>query len=243
MKAYQYRDLSVIELPDSLIVTACDSSGSIGEKSGDVLSIPTKYVSIFATRVCLFEILSCGAKVVALSNTVSCEMHPTGELIIQGIHEELRRAGIEDIPINGSTEENFKTSMTALGIFVIGTADALRIIPSSSDDIIICIGKPKCGSAVIVEGDHEIANYTDLRILLQSDGVKEIVPCGSKGILWEANNLASIYDLKLNPAYTNLNIDDSTGPATTIIASIHPSVYPELLSLFGNKMSIIGHLN
>lgn len=242
MKTYQYRDLSVIELPQLLIVTACDSSGGVGEKPGDVLRVPTKYIAMFATRVCLFEVLSSGANVIAISNTVCGEMHPTGEAMIQGIQKELCRAGIEDVPINGSTEENFKTSMTGFGVFVMGSTDALRVIPSSPDDVIICIGKPKFGVGLIVEGDDEIANYNDIQTLLGFEAVNEIIPCGSKGILYEAENLAALYSLRFSPAHTDLVLTGSAGPATTVIASVQPILIPKLECVFGHRMTILGQM-
>jgi hypothetical protein len=241
MKTYQYRDLSVIELPDSLLVTACDSSGGVGEKPGDELCVATKYISIFAARVCLFELLACGAQIIGLSNTIVGEMHPTGEALIKGIREELERAGIGDLPINGSTEENFKTSMTGFGIFVLGMANRLRITPSVSADVVICIGKPKYGSALILDGDPEIANYQDLKTLVKNPAVNEIVPCGSKGILYEANTLANIYQLQFEQLPNDLNVVDSSGPATTVIASIKPSALSGLAAIFKDKLTIIGY--
>ena len=242
MKSYQYRDLSIIEFSQSLIITACDSSAGVGEKPGDELRVPTKYIAIFATRVCLFELLSVGAKVIAISNTVCGEMHPTGEALIQGIKEELCRAGIKDVPINGSTEENFKTSMTGFGIFVMGSTDTLRITPSSWSDLVICIGKPRAGADLNVDGDDAIANYQDLQILIDLETVNEIIPCGSKGILYEAENLASIYGLNFCQLTTDLNLIESCGPATTVIASVKPNLIPKLSSLFKNKMTVIGQL-
>lgn len=242
MKTYQYRDLSVIELPDALLVTACDSSGGVGEKPGDELCVATKYISIFAARVCLFELLACGARIIGLSNTIVGEMEPTGAALIAGIREELERAGIGDLPINGSTEENFKTCMTGFGIFVMGMTERLRITPSVSGDVVICIGKPKFGAALVVDGDPEIADYQDLQTLVEHPGVNEIIPCGSKGILYEATNLATIHQCQFQTVSNDLNVVDSAGPATTVIASIKPLALPELAAVFRDKMTVIGHL-
>ncbi|MEL7660748.1 alpha-ribazole-5-phosphate synthase [Acetobacterium wieringae] len=242
MKTYQYRDLSVLELPDTLLITACDSSGGVGEKPGDELCVPTKYISIFAARVCLFELLSCGTEIISLSNTIVGEMEPTGAALIQGIKEELARAGIGELPINGSTEENFKTCMTGFGIFVVGIAKRLRITPSAPGDLVICIGKPKFGAALVLEGDPEIADYQDLKTLTENPAVNEIVPCGSKGILYEATNLATIHQCQFEAMPNNLNVVDSAGPATTVIASIKPFALPELAAVFNAKLTVIGHL-
>jgi hypothetical protein len=242
MKTYQYRDLSIIELPDRLLVTACDSSAGVGEKPEDQLTVPTKYVSIFATRVCLFELLACGCQIIGLTNTICNEMEPTGKHLIAGIREELGRAGLPELLINGSTEENFKTIMTGLGITILGTSPKLNLKPSQADDLIICIGKPKVGGEVVLENDTEIASYPDLAFLGSCDLVNEIVPCGSKGILYEAKNLAAIYQLQVTDLTDALDLEKSCGPATTLIASVKADVLEQLQKHFGERLNVIGRL-
>lgn len=242
MKTYKYRDLTIIELPHTLLISACDSSGGVGEKPDDHLSVPTKYVSMFALRVCLFELLACGAEVITISDAVSGEMEPTGQALIAGITEELALADLSTLPVNGSTEENFKTTMTAFGIFVLGTADTLRITPSEPGDMVICIGKPKFGASLVYEGDAEIADYHDLRTLIATAEVKEIIPCGSKGILYEANNLALIHKCQFEPLPNRLDLTQSCGPATVVIASVTPQILPDLLLHFKEKLTVIGTL-
>lgn len=240
MKAYQHRDLSIIEFSDHLLITACDSSGGVGEKPGDALQVPGKYVSIFATRVCLFELLSCGGKIIGLSNTISCEMHPTGETLIQGIHVELNRAGIKGIKINGSTEENFPSTMTGFGVFIMAMAPKLHVTPSKPGDLVVCIGKPKFGANLQLENDNEIACYDDIHYLIQCANLREIVPCGSKGILYEAQNLGALYNLSFTLKPNPLSLTSSAGPATTLIASIDPKLMGELQLHFGKRLTLIG---
>ncbi|WKY44827.1 alpha-ribazole-5-phosphate synthase [Eubacteriaceae bacterium ES2] len=242
MKTYLYRDLSVIELPDRLLVTACDSSAGVGEKQEDELHVPTKYVSIFATRVCLFELLACGCQIIGLANTICNEMEPTGKHLIDGIHEELKRAGLPELLINGSTEENFKTVMTGFGITIIGTTQELNLSPSQAGDLIVCIGKPKVGNEVVLENDTEIAAYPDLAFLTSCDLVNEVVPCGSKGILYEAQNLTAIYQLQLSSLTDALDLKKSCGPATTLIASVKENGLAHLQKHFGGRLNVIGQL-
>lgn len=194
-------------------------------------------------RPCLsFELLSCGTEIIGLSNTIVGEMEPTGTALIAGIREELERAGIGELPINGSTEENFKTCMTGFGIFVMGIAKRLRITPSAPGDLVICIGKPKYGAALVLDDDPEIADYQDLKTLTENPAVNEIVPCGSKGILYEAAHLAAIYQRQFEAVPNDLNMVDSAGPATTVIASIKPFALPGLAAVFKAKLTVIGHL-
>ncbi|WKY47986.1 alpha-ribazole-5-phosphate synthase [Eubacteriaceae bacterium ES3] len=242
MKTYQYRDLSVIELPDRLLVTACDSSAGVGEKPGDELSVPTKYVSIYATRVCLFELLSCGCQIIGISNTICNEMKPTGKKLIEGIHEELQRAGLPELLLNGSTEENFKTIMTGFGITILGCTSQMNLTPSKKDDLVVCIGKPKVGGELILENDTEIASYSDLSYLSNCKEVNEIIPCGSKGIWYEADNLAAIYHLVPDELPGSLDLKKSSGPATTVIASVKPEGLSILQKHFGDRLTLIARL-
>ena len=52
------------------------------------------------------EVLCTGAEIVSITDAV-CEMGPTGSEIIRGIKQELKEANINNITLNGSTEENF----------------------------------------------------------------------------------------------------------------------------------------
>jgi selenophosphate synthetase-related protein len=111
------RDLTIVNISDkNAIVVACDSCGSIGMKKGDVLKIPPFYSGKFTARVGIMEVLCTGAEVVTIVDTVSNEMEPTGNEIIRGIKEELKAANINEVVLTGSTEENFPTISTALGV-------------------------------------------------------------------------------------------------------------------------------
>ena len=169
-------------------------------------------------------------------------MEPTGKELIAGIHQELQRAGLPKLLINGSTEENFQTVMTGFGITILGTAKKLALTPSQAGDLLVCIGKPKVGGEVVLENDPEIADYPDLLFLSENDQVNEVIPCGSKGILYEAQNLADIYSLKLSIAESTLDLKKSCGPATTVIASVKPDILPLLQTHFGSRLSLIAHL-
>jgi len=130
MKVNKVRDLTLVSIDEKkTMVISCDSCGGIGLKDGDFLKIPPFYVGKFAARVALFEVLSSGANVVCITNAVCNEMDPTGQEVIKGIKEELKFLNLDNITLTGSTEENFNTNSTAVGITAIGIIenDKLKI--------------------------------------------------------------------------------------------------------------------
>ena len=217
MNAFNRRDLAILPIAgDTCIVIACDSCGSIGMKNGDAYKLPPRYAAKFTARVALTEVLCSGAKPVAISNGVSNEMHPTGEETILSIREELKNADITDIAIIGSTEENFTTSMTALAITAIGVAkeNELKFERAAKGDKLVLFGLPHVGSEVNLES---AGLYSEIRRLLQMQGVKEIVPVGSKGIAYEAETLAALNGIEFKSYDTGVDYYKSAGPATCIL--------------------------
>lgn len=226
LKTMTYRDLSLTALPHGMLVTACDSCGAIGSKPADILQIPPYYCGRFTVRVALMEVLSTGAEPIVVVNAVSCEMNPTGQEIIRGVQDELFDAGIDKTILTGSTEENFPTSMTALGITVVGYLDSVPHWKAvHGGDLVYCIGKPKVGAEIKLDGDPELASYHDIAQLLQLSELRELIPTGSKGIRYEINNVARKYNLQFVPEKLQLlDLDRSTGPASCLVVITAPSV-------------------
>ena len=224
-RTIKHRDLTLTPLPAGTLVVACDSCGAVGSKPDDVLQIPAYYTGRFTARVALMEVLAFGAAPVAVVDTISCEMSPTGQEILRGIRDELTVAGIGSDLLTGSTEENFPTKMTALGVTVVGwTSTGPDFCPSHAGDLVYCIGTPQVGGAVTLEGNEAIASYGDLTALRALDGLRELVPTGSHGIRWEVENLAAYNGLRfLAEPGLPLDLDQSTGPATCLAAVVDPS--------------------
>ena len=193
LKAWTRRDLTIVPLysQDYCIVIACDSCGAVGKKVGDVFKLSPYYVGKFTARVALTEVMCSGALPVTITNGIACEMQPTGKESILGIQDELKNAGITDIILTGSTEENFATSMTALAITVIGTSkvSGLKFGQAAAGDKLVLLGTPKVGTEVDLES---MGFYTEIRQLLPMLEVKEIIPVGSKGVAYEAEMLTSL---------------------------------------------------
>lgn len=237
---YRHRDVDFIKLNDiQYMVIACDSCGSIGLKENDLVKVPYNITGKYTARVCLMEILSVGAKPICLTANVCNEPSPTGEEIVNGIQNELSELGF-DVPITISTEKNMETSMTALGITVIGLIDKNNILinKASSGDYIYTIGIPSIGSEVL-ENQELISDITILNSLIKQETIKEIIPVGSSGINGELNMLCESQDIKVQ-LIDDLQIDiyKSAGPCTVIIVVSTD----ELIDTYNVPVNLIGRI-
>ena len=217
MNGTKRRDLTIVPITtENYLVIACDSCGAVGIKDGDVYKLPTYYAGKFAARVALTEVMCSGASPVVITNGVSSEMYPTGEETIKGIQEELENAGLTDIMLSGSTEENFPTSMTALATTVVGIAKEsdLRFKRAAIGDRLILIDSPKVGIEVDIKGK---GLYQEISRLLSMPCVKEIVPVGSKGVAYEVETLAALSDRQAALYETRIDYRKSAGPATCLL--------------------------
>ena len=228
MKAWTRRDLTIVPNGQDCLVIACDSCGAIGSKAGDALDIPTRYVAKFTARVALTEVMCTGALPVVVTNGVACEMNPTGAEAILGIQDELKNAGVTDIVLTGSTEENFATNMTALAITVIGTSkeSELKFGQAAPGDKLILLGTPRVGAEVDLE---DRGFYAEIARLLPIPGVKELIPVGSKGVAYEAAMLASLNGAAHELYQTDIDYLKSAGPATCLLILCAASSVDEVL--------------
>lgn len=246
MKVSRFRDLTLIQqTEDKLLVIACDSSGAIGSKEGDLLKVPPEVVGYYATRVALMEILSVGAEVLTVIDTLAVEMEPTGRGIIKGIENLLKEAEIEAVCLNGSTEENFQTSQTAMGITIIGEVKkaSIKMKTSSKGNLVVLLGIPKVGNELKLPFDKEICSIADLRSLLSIKEINEIYPVGSKGILSEAKYLADSNGCTfMTVEESTVDMKKSAGPATAVIFTIEAKDLPLVEEKIEKPLQIVGEL-
>lgn len=218
---YKGRDVEVVQVDRNYaIVTACDSCGGIGLKQNDVVKLSPYIVGRFTARVALMEVLSVGAIPKTISIAISNEPNPTGEEIINGVIEELKTMDLESIPMTISTEKNIETSQTALGITVIGICknENIRVTKSRSGDFVYCLGIPKVGNEINGLDDIEIVQINHIKNLLKLNGVSDIVPIGSKGILMEIEMLCRNVDCKfIYEPVEYIDMHKSAGPSTCLI--------------------------
>lgn len=245
MEIKKIRDLSLIKIDnDKTMVIACDSCGSIGMKKGDILKVSPVYVGKFTARVAVLEVICSGAEIITIADAICNEMKPTGEEVIDGIKEELNKAKIDDIVLTGSTEENFITSSTGVGIIAAGICrnKDLKVNNVKRDAEILSIGHPLVGDEVITAQSDEIVSYETIYKLLNNNFIYEIVPVGSKGIAYEASQLSENNNMQIQFKNTaGIDLKKSGGPATSVIAAANPVHVDEILRTIPD-VNVIGSL-
>ncbi len=248
MKIKKYRDLTVIDINEKQsLVVSCDSSGGIGEKENDVVKTTPEVVGYFATQVALMELLAFGADLITIVNTLSVEMDSTGEKIIEGIKEALNPLDLDDgMIVTGSTEENFPVSVTGVGITAIGIVDKGEWEKPRTESrmIAVLVGLPKVGDEVLKD-KNEVMNISKLIDLKKKIYIGEILPVGSKGILYELEEMTKSNDLDfILEKNINVDLNKSGGPSTCVIVSIEKDKYEDLkkeLALPVNKIALFAN--
>ncbi len=217
------RDVRIIRLDRrKCLVVSCDSSGAIGSKALDQFKCPPEIVGKFAARVALMETLATGAKPICIASPLAVEPTPTGKRILRGIRSEMKYAGLDPhTPIVQSTEKNFKTKQTGVGLTAVGLADpsSLKIGRCMVGDEVFALGTPYVGAKVrFGERRHIIADPRDVSMLLRYGFIHEVIPVGSTGIMHEAEVMAMDSGLRFRPDnYEQNTLTESAGPATVIL--------------------------
>ncbi|HCM89662.1 MULTISPECIES: AIR synthase related protein [Vagococcus] len=222
MKVSSYRDLTIMTVTHGLqLVVACDSSASIGHKEYDAVKIDPEIVAACCLRVPLFELICVGAKPNLVVDMIGNEYDTTGKKMISGIQSELKKAELENLPINGSTEENMLTQMSSLGITVIGEIEGKFIQPIiHKNDYLYQLGQPYVGNEVIANLDS-LCDYNDLYQLKSDFSVIDMLPVGSKGIKYESQILARDNELEIEFYHPNdETLKRSAGPSTVVLVVV-----------------------
>lgn len=214
----KYRDVLIIHEGDVVYAVSCDSTGAIGDKVNDVLKVDAEVVGRAAIKVALSELLCIGAWPIIISDTLSNEMNPTGIKIIGGIRKELNDNEIYDVALTGSTEENFPSTMTGVGVTAIGKAEkeALKVRKAKAGMEVGLFGYPRVGQEVLC--CHDILSLKDYVKIFRCGEIVEAIPVGSKGIKHELNVLKLSSGLEFLKEYKS-DLDDtkSGGPSTCCI--------------------------
>jgi hypothetical protein len=194
------------------------------------------------------EALSVGAQPICLANTLAVEPRPTGVQIIKGIRDEVRHANLESqIVMTYSTEKNIPVRQTGLGVTVLATAPrkSLRVGRCKLGDAVVTVGVPYVGNEVLpAERNRMIADTRDVRSLLDSKLVNEVIPVGSQGILHEARTIAE--DSRRNFTLTShpgIDVRKSAGPATAILCACPSSHVKELCTFVEKPVHIVGRVS
>lgn len=214
----RYRDVLIIYEGDVAYAVSCDSTGAIGEKENDVLKVDAEVVGRAAIKVALSELLCVGAWPIAISDALSNEMNPTGIKIIDGIKKELTENEIYDVVLTGSTEENFPSTMTGVGVTAIGRAakEELKVRKAKVGMEVGLIGYPRVGQEVLY--CHDVLSLKDYVKIFRCNEIAEAIPVGSKGIKHELDVLKLSSGLEFLKEYkSDLDDEKSGGPSTCCI--------------------------
>lgn len=241
------RDLTVVDLPATTLVLACDSIGGIGPKPADTVAASARDVAHFATRVALLEVIAAGAEPIVVVDALCVEAEPTGAAMIAEVRRLAATLGLDPaVAVTGSTEDNVPTRATGIGVTVLGVATGpLRAGTSEPGDVVVALGAPRSAPHDEVRIDDPVfCSLTDLRGALALDGVHDAVPVGSHGVAYEMDELARPAGLVAVPVDAPaFDLRRSGGPATTVLVSVRPDALPALRALRPDlPVAVIGHL-
>jgi selenophosphate synthetase-related protein len=242
------RDVRIVPLDSKrVIVVSCDSAGGIGSKPLDTVRTSPFVVGKFTARVALMEALSTGAEPVCIASALAVEPKPTGDQIMRGIKAEMKNAFVRpSTPVVNSAEKNFKVKSTGVGVTVVGVGirNRLRIGRCKAGDEILVVGLPHVGEEVLLaEKQGMITNSRDVRNLLATNAVHELIPAGSKGILHEANVLAADSHIFFRrDENVKADVMKSAGPATVIVIACANGNLRRITSLTHKPVMRIGQL-
>ena len=228
MKIRKYRDLTVIHQPHGgFLVLACDSCGGVGPKDGDVLKTDGFTVGYTTASVVLMELIAAGAVPFFLADGLAVEEEPTGREILRGIRAAAEEADIPGEAVTGSTEENFPTLQTGLGITALGWAEEWPIYRSNPEDVLVLAGRPRWGQAVLESDRGDRLTLPVLRRLRSEEPftglISEILPVGSRGVLAEAKDLAATAGCVFHPrGDIPKDLAGSGGPSSCAVLSVKP---------------------
>jgi hypothetical protein len=221
---------NIITIPltsaESLII-ASDNSGGIGMKAEDHVHVSYETVAYYSFRVAAMECIAAGGVPVSVVLHNFCGDQTWSELI-KGIQKGLAELNLKDVPITGSTESNFQLRQSAIGLVVLGkkslSKKSERIF--SSDFKFAVIGCPLVGNEVIDQADQVVP----LSIFREVSKHEELMiwPVGSKGILYELNQMFPNKSFTKEMLHTNLDVIKSSGPATCFIIALKEDKEEEL---------------
>lgn len=234
-KVEKIRDLSVLNLiGDISLIVACDSNASNGEKINDTHKNVYLETAVSALKVPLMEVLATGAMPLIIANNLCVEIDPHGKRIIEIMKIELENAGLWDyVQLTGSTEDNMVTTQTGIGVTVIGivSKDNFKVGKTQAGDVVMCVGLPQSGiEKPYSERDYNVAKISTVKKLRELAYVHEILPIGSKGALYEANELAKTCGKKFKQ-YDDCEIDllTSAGSSTAVLVSVEQDNIEKLI--------------
>ncbi|WP_203332142.1 alpha-ribazole-5-phosphate synthase [Planococcus beigongshangi] len=195
---------------DGWIITT-DNSAGIGEKPLDAVKAPAFITAKFAARVALLEQWAAGSEpqAVLLQNFSGASQWGR---YIAGIEELFEEAGLDLIPITGSSETNMETLQSGIAVTMLGKR--VRDI-GYSDLQWFAYGMPLAGDEVLKNID-QIADLKKIHGAVQQKMISRLWPVGSKGIAAEVELMMG----KAVSVTADLDLVASGGPAASVLIGI-----------------------
>ncbi|RFU71415.1 ATP-binding protein [Peribacillus saganii] len=231
------RDIIITPLDEAAsLVIAADNSGGIGMKPDDIISVPYEVLGYYSTRVALMECMAVGGNpmTVVLQNFCGQE---AWNAVISGAHQALNELDIQGVTITGSTESNFELLQSALGAIVIGKkANQVNLkteLDYSNELGVALIGLPLIGDEVI-QYKSQVAPLSLFRFLCEHADVEAVIPVGSRGVLFELNQVFPCALLNRRQIHTEVVIEKSSGPSTCFIAVFKKDAIDQIKAMAGS---------
>lgn len=220
----KFRDLIILD--EINLVLACDSAAGIGEKPCDEVFADVESVSYYAAFVPIAELLCARSEPIVLVDTLCNEREPYGEKIIRGIKRAMSEAGMKDEnAFTGSSEENFLTKMTGIGVTVLGRG--LDIRKAQKGDAIYAIGAALVGEELLKHEDRAMS-LSDYLYLKEQNYIHDIVPIGSKGAAHEIAEIESHSGLRARIVNHDFDLKASGGPSVMCLVTMREEDYNKL---------------
>lgn len=220
----KFRDLIILD--EMNLVLACDSAGGIGEKPCDEVFANIEMVSYYAAFVPIVEALCARSTPMVLVDTLCNEREPYGEKIIRGIKMAMSEAGMtSENAFTGSSEENFLTNMTGIGVTVLARGFDIR--KAQKGDRVYAIGQALVGEELIKHRDRAMS-MSDYIYLKEQNYIHDIVPIGSKGAAHEIAEIESHSGLRAHIVNHDFDYHKSGGPSAICLVTMNEDDFNKL---------------
>lgn len=220
----KFRDLIILD--EMNLVLACDSAGGIGEKPCDQVFANIEMVSYYAAFVPIVEALCARSTPMVLVDTLCNEREPYGEKIMRGIKKAMSEAGMSDEnAFTGSSEENFLTKMTGVGVTVLGRGHDIR--KAQKGDAVYAIGAALVGEELIKHRDKAMS-MSDYIYLKEQNYIHDIVPIGSKGAAHEIAEIEAHSGLRARIVNHDFDLNASGGPSGICLVTMNEDDFNKL---------------
>ncbi|MGM0420094.1 MAG: hypothetical protein ACQEQG_03785 [Bacillota bacterium] len=216
-------DLAVVVSPgdeeQDIYLLSSDVTAGVGPGNADNIKLEAGLVTRFVMRVALLDLLAVGAEPVAVTLTTSLPRSSWKELTT-AVQASLTAWDCpQQIPLTGSSEDNFTAVQTTISITILGRVrpDQIRVIGSQPGHNLYLVGTPVSGEEVLDRQDG-LVSWREMELLLDDPETVDIIPVGSKGARDRINRLIRLTDLEFISGEHPLAYH-SAGPATALVIS------------------------